>query len=284
LSRSKPIDIEMPSFRRASGRVETPIEPLSARGDIPGAYFPRHEDPKSRVRKLHPFEQESFVSPVPSPQKDLVKERTGAFQQLEPPEFNFNDDFMTGVESFPFPAPVATSTIDDTSTPLSSYLPTGTHENSGLPLGKYYPNNWERRQRARQMRHQMMRPGGTSQADAQIQRPRQIIHTRSGSEVQRRLIQYKLDMVTQTSILASTSTNQGSSFFDLHKPVSPRLVPLGSPGPVTPMSLEASGGDYITLGPPIAQGLDFGVSNGKGNGKHNREGSLASNARSAISI
>lgn len=31
------------------------------------------------------------------------------------------------------------------------------------------------------------------------------------------------------------------------KPVSPRLTPLGSPGPITPMSLEAGEDGYVTV-------------------------------------
>ena len=37
-----------------------------------------------------------------------------------------------------------------------------------------------------------------------------------------------------------------------HKPLSPRLAPLGSPGPVTPMSLESSDG-YLALGEQVQQ-------------------------------
>lgn len=96
------------------------------------------------------------------------------------------------------------------------------------------------------------------------------------SEVQRRLQQYQRDMVAQASIAANellgssagSAATLGTSA-PLRsvrmregrlrppaplKPLSPRLLPLGSPGPVTPMSLE-SGGCYMTLG-AASMGMD----------------------------
>jgi hypothetical protein len=44
-----------------------------------------------------------------------------------------------------------------------------------------------------------------------------------------------------------------------HRPLSPRLLPLGSPGPVTPMELEAAASSYldkaIVSGSPRVDGL-----------------------------
>jgi hypothetical protein len=58
-----------------------------------------------------------------------------------------------------------------------------------------------------------------------------------------------------------------AAFFKAHKPLSPRLRPVGSPGPVTPMSLEAD--CYLALGSPVGVGggleADFsGVEMGDG--------------------
>jgi hypothetical protein len=44
-----------------------------------------------------------------------------------------------------------------------------------------------------------------------------------------------------------------AGFLKAYKPVSPRLRPLGSPGPVTPMSLE-DGGCYLTAGSSSSSG------------------------------
>ncbi|KAK2067349.1 hypothetical protein P8C59_001099 [Phyllachora maydis] len=52
--RSRPIAIELPPPRKPStASVDTPPEPLSARGDVIGGYFPLHENPTcSKLRLL----------------------------------------------------------------------------------------------------------------------------------------------------------------------------------------------------------------------------------------
>lgn len=61
------------------------------------------------------------------------------------------------------------------------------------------------------------------------------IQSKHYSEAQRQLYLYQRDLV---------STAKGRSYSN-HKPASPRLMPLGSPGPVTPLELEGQGGDYL---------------------------------------
>ncbi|GME41501.1 uncharacterized protein LTHEOB_5864 [Neofusicoccum parvum] len=58
------------------------------------------------------------------------------------------------------------------------------------------------------------------------------------SEAQRQLYVY------QRELLANATRNMATGT----KPASPRLNPLGSPGPVTPLELEAQHGDYLTAG------------------------------------
>ncbi|EKG20813.1 hypothetical protein MPH_01874 [Macrophomina phaseolina MS6] len=58
------------------------------------------------------------------------------------------------------------------------------------------------------------------------------------SEAQRQLYIY------QRELLANATRNMATGT----KPVSPRLNPLGSPGPVTPLELEGQQGDYLTAG------------------------------------
>lgn len=63
-------------------------------------------------------------------------------------------------------------------------------------------------------------------------------------------------MITQATVVGSTMAQSHDSAAGLgallksHKPLSPRLAPLGSPGPVTPMNLEGAvaGDSYLTLG------------------------------------
>jgi len=144
-------------------------------------------------------------------------------------------------------------------------------------MGKYYPSNWEKRHG----KGPPNRPPATSQpAASAIRSDSQVpkyhgdqAHARPGSDVKRRLQQYQRDMVAQAAMAANALiANSGSArsaaasslggvplpkaqlaanFFKTHKPLSPRLRPLGSPGgPVTPMSLE--GDSYLSVGSPAA--------------------------------
>jgi len=157
-------------------------------------------------------------------------------------------------------------------TPVSSYIPTGIHDTATLPLGKYYPSNYEKRPAGGAQSH--LHPsragvGPSAKSEPQVSTYRKdapLAHSRTSSDVKRRLLQYQRDMVAQATVAASallanneasaptlpggvtlpTNVQLGKSIIRTHKPVSPRLEPLGSPGPVTPMSLEAEG--YLLLG------------------------------------
>lgn len=166
-------------------------------------------------------------------------------------------------------------------TPVTSYVPSGLHE-APMPIGKYYPSNYEAA-RSRQSSSQnfrtprsSLRPpsssGGPSSVKSDTAVP-QINRTdssrgRSDSDAKRRLQQYQRDMVAQaTQAARQLARGQGTSahLAAQHgapvkqfqaaspRPVSPRLQPLGSPGPVTPMELEGHGGEggYLTRGRPV---------------------------------
>lgn len=169
-------------------------------------------------------------------------------------------------------------------TPVTSYLPTGRHD-SPLPQGKYYPSNWENRVNGGQQSPPRPPPSTSvpnpARPDLLVPQSRnEAAHTRSNSDAKRRLQQYKRDMIAQATlaaneILSGTETRGGGPGVPslagisqanaqlgqsiAQKPVSPQLVPLGSPGPVTPMELEgtdgtggdgAGGGGYLTRGRP----------------------------------
>ncbi|KAK5656551.1 hypothetical protein OQA88_4530 [Cercophora sp. LCS_1] len=165
-------------------------------------------------------------------------------------------------------------------TPVSSYIPTGVHEQAALPLGKYYPSNYEKRPANNQRQHLNV-PGRTgismaAKSESQVPKYHQAAHkpshNRTNSEVKRRLQQYQRDMVAQATVAASAllanrsgglggqsdlttiqgvplpgNMSLGVALVKTHKPISPRLAPLGSPGPVTPMSLEGEADGYLTL-------------------------------------
>lgn len=171
------------------------------------------------------------------------------------------------------------STVTSPDTPISSYNPTGLHDDVVLPLGKYYPSNWERRHgKGPQSRP----PAAAAHSEPQVPKSQESNQSpshaqRPGSDVKRRLQQYQRDMIAQAAmaanalIVSSGSAGSGGSasssiasslrgltlpqghlaatFLKTHKPRSPRLEPVGSPGPVTPMSLEAD--SYLSLGAPV---------------------------------
>ncbi|TDZ38362.1 hypothetical protein C8035_v007237 [Colletotrichum spinosum] len=154
-------------------------------------------------------------------------------------------------------------------TPVASYLPSGAHHTS-LPMGKYYPSNYENRPLEPRI--------GPSAPPVRVSSTRSEGHIPSretfrssnkDTEVRRKLAQYQRDMIAQarlaaSEVLGSSAESSAASTVLLngvplptlhiggpgsHKPLSPRLLPLGSPGPVTPMNLEGEDvGGYLDSG------------------------------------
>lgn len=209
-------------------------------------YFPFHEDPKARRHRPHPFQHDQAIG-----------RRQSTSPAIEISETDGSDLAMARSD-----------------TPVASYLPSGYH-NSPLPMGKYYPSNYEQRSNKNQAAQQTPTSGSHAssiKSDSQVptrndqSRPATIPE----SDVRRRLEQYKRDMIAQATLAASEIMGgsshgraaargglrlEGLPSMDMrfnapaHKPLSPRLLPLGSPGPVTPMELESSSaGGYIDKG------------------------------------
>ncbi|KAK7754622.1 hypothetical protein SLS62_003405 [Diatrype stigma] len=146
----------------------------------------------------------------------------------------------------------ASSPDSRSSTPLTSYNPTPYQENP-LPIGKYYPSNYEKRKRQKQRPQMADITSSPIKSDSHIAttRPAQMAaHSRNESEAKRRLAQYQRDMIAQAAMaIGGSSVNRagmpslaGMGFSHFDKPDKPRLQPLGSPGPVTPMELEGADG------------------------------------------
>ncbi|KAG6076656.1 hypothetical protein E4U16_002654 [Claviceps sp. LM84 group G4] len=240
-----PIDIPKPR-KISSNRTCTPLEPLSARGDLPGAYFPLHEDPKERIRRPHPFACEA-----PHSHPARVSETVA----------------MHAERARSSHASLSAS-VAHSSTPVLTYIAPGFHD-APLPLGKYYPTNY-----AQQHPHQDASPHATPVAqsvlcsvksDSAMPQGRSEFH-RSESfqmDMRRRMLQYQRDMIAQASMVLDATTRTASPGVSLNglpikdiwlsgtlsnKPLSPRLHPLGSPGPVTPMELDSNGCSYVETG------------------------------------
>ncbi|KAG5928269.1 hypothetical protein E4U53_002713 [Claviceps sorghi] len=240
---SLPITIEIPKPRKfGSSPACTPPEPLSARGDLPGAYFPLHEDPKERVRRPHPFACESA--------------------HLRPKRVS--DPITMQAERVRSSQASMSASVTHSSTSVSSYIAPGFHD-APLPLGKYYPTNYEQQhpQKESKSRHTTLAaPSSASSSVKSDHAPQGWIESRRSEspqlEMRRRMQQYQRDMIAQATMVLGATTRTASPGVSLNglpikdiwlsgsasKPQSPRLHPLGSPGPVTPLELECSGGTW----------------------------------------
>ncbi|KAH0545151.1 hypothetical protein FGG08_000763 [Glutinoglossum americanum] len=106
-------------------------------------------------------------------------------------------------------------------TPASQIKP---RKNGALKLGglpRFHPANYQ--------------PPNTSSTLATAQGNTQ----RHYSDAQLQLLQYQRELIANAT--------RGKTSASCARPVSPRLIPLGSPGPVTPLMLEEEGG-YLVAG------------------------------------
>lgn len=210
-----------------------------------------HEDPKERVHRPHPFYNESQTTRITA-----ATDQDGTTRKRQT------------ISHTPTTAAMGTANI-----PVASYFPTGYQDNA-LPMGKYYPSNYEStRQGSRPTSASPTSPTGpTSPSFSTFPDPPQPAG--ADPEVRRKmqLQQYQRDMMAQASRAANEVIGSAEAEKDgsprlgarglkgfpgmdvrlggsLHKPNAPRLHPLGSPGPVTPMELE-SGSSYLDKGQP----------------------------------
>ncbi|KAI0201843.1 hypothetical protein F4808DRAFT_459602 [Astrocystis sublimbata] len=284
--RSKPIAIELPVPKKKtnSAPVYTPPAPLTARGDLPGGYFPLHEE-QNRLYRPHPFHLDASKARLKSIQRAsnesspeilssshaAAKGDVVAAAAPKPPSFqpNCTLDMPNSFLGKPRRAdPAAT-------TPVASYLPLG--DRSSMPMGKYYPSNYERRKdekKSRQHRTTTSAPAmsSSSKSDSQVPTVNQtpsMGHGRTEPTAKARLQQYQRDMIAQASIAlgrgnpndAALTTIRPYGFSHMIKPNKPRLAPLGSPGPVTPMELEGSDVGYLGVHGGIGNHAELSLEN-----------------------
>ncbi|KAI0021418.1 hypothetical protein F4780DRAFT_289333 [Xylariomycetidae sp. FL0641] len=289
---SRPIAIELPTTAKKDWKVNsapvyTPPAPLSARGDLPGGYFPQHED-QNRVYRPHPFQLDATKARQKSIQRAASKETSSPDPLAAIPDVSAADFTTTTattattatttppaimVDRRPSQQPLQldvsrSGSSSRSTTPVASYMPTGAQD-SPLPMGKYYPSNYEKRLDEKR-RAQGSQPSSPETATPMLSgtksEPRvptvgkspTMGHSRNESEAKRRLQQYQRDMIAQATLALnggnvnaatlSSLRTIGFSSMSTPKPCKPRLAPLGSPGPVTPMELEGSEGGYLGAG------------------------------------
>lgn len=185
-------------------------------------YFPNHDGEVRRSYKSHPFHKHHDQTPSQS-----------AF-----PESLFN---MSAVSSPVHETPRG---------PHSMLSPGFPPEVLTMPLGKYHPSNYNSPANST-----TSTPGVASvpppfssthlkipQQSNKRSGPSRSVHERRGSDVKRKIQQYQKDMIAQARLKSSDSIPLA-----LKEPNSPKLMPLGSPGPITPFELEESDG-YLVAG------------------------------------
>ncbi|GAP89931.1 hypothetical protein SAMD00023353_4400370 [Rosellinia necatrix] len=271
LARSQPIAIELPAPKKFnSAPVYTPPAPLSARGDLPGGYFPLHEE-QSRVYRPHPFQLDATKARLKSIQRaakgssssSQASSRAVTKSDMGPATTNLppaKADRAMEIPQLNVNSLARNEATSVSTTPVASYMPLG-DRSSPLPMGKYYPSNYERRKdekRGKTRRPATFEPGTSPSAKSELQVPAinqvsNMSHSRNESEAKRRLQQYQRDMIAQATIAlnrgnaneAAMGTMRPLGFTSMIKPSKPRLAPLGSPGPVTPMELEGPDNGYL---------------------------------------
>lgn len=249
---SQPIAIELPSIRRfGASPVYTPPEPLSARGDLQGGYFPNHEDPKKRVRKPHPFQPDArkgtgrHQSALP-----VLDGRPSGPTQPKMASAAFATSFMSDSAQYhPLRSAVDAAVSQPmphttNHTPVASYMPSG--EGDYLPMGKYYPSNYESRNPPRS-NPPTRAPTNVGPASLHLNNMKSDSHVptvglqntgskssisqhaRSASEAKRRLQQYQRDMVTQATQAANKVLGSHGSPQSQAAPVSKSPTAMDKP-------------------------------------------------------
>ncbi|KAH7029427.1 uncharacterized protein B0I36DRAFT_325753 [Microdochium trichocladiopsis] len=280
---SRPIAIQLPPAKSTAADgtpVRTPPAPLSARGDLPGGYFPLHEE-QTRTYQPHPFHldatkarkrsiqiahkesQSPTTLPTSSKTADSSYFAATAPASASPTMARSSNLKAPESSSSRIRASAASPTSSRTTTPVAAYNP-GPYSENPLPMGKYYPSNYEQRKADKHGR-QLASPSSSKHArspSATGSSGREHIgpgQPRHESDAKRRIQQYQRDMIAQATLALNNGSLSPAALQSLRSigfgsisnsnPSKPRLEPLGSPGPVTPMELGGSDGYLSAHGP-----------------------------------
>lgn len=131
--------------------------------------------------------------------------------------------------------------------PMSPTMP----ENLMIPMGKYHPSVYKSPASTEVStpnatpRPSFLPPTSLSIPASTKRGQHRPGHERKSSDVKRKLQQYQQNMIAQAKSAASRPTTAKSG---VTKPASPRLLPAGSPGPITPFELEGESDGYLIAG------------------------------------
>lgn len=246
--------------------ISRPTTPLTAREEKAGHEFPWHDTSPLRptisqsLRPTYSFQRQSERKPKElSPHKQQLVSKASLRMQEDITARKSNIRSTASARMHK----ETVSSLYTPSSPLSptmasSTLPPQSRHSSArrtaqplqLPaLPRYHPSNYERATSSPSLASNASRPSATYRSSARSPQPPQ----RQLSDAQYKLHQYQRDVIT---IATRQPRPAAPSPNGITRPVSPRLNPLGSPGPVTPMMLEEQP-DYLLAGAE-SRGLSSG--------------------------
>ncbi|MCJ1268699.1 hypothetical protein MMC22_008587 [Lobaria immixta] len=244
---SAPIPIPIPGRRKYTG----PTTPLTAR-ETKGGHFPflaqSPAEPAHSKNGREYYHQHlaaasasaSASAAAPAPSKDRPSSSS-----VQPPQAQQAAQEASNIHDQPLPLPRYNLAM-----PLSPLQPM--NQNPHLPrragknmhltsLPRFHPANY---------------PSAESSPTATHRASRSSVQQRQGSEASQQLHQYQRDLVASATMSARSLLSP-----NLSKPSPPRLHPLGSPGPVTPLMLE--GQDDYLMGGSATSSRSFTATEGR---------------------
>ncbi|KAH8590704.1 hypothetical protein B0O99DRAFT_691262 [Bisporella sp. PMI_857] len=254
--RSLPIPIDLPTHEQ---RVYTP---LSARGDLPGGYFPNHE-PIIKPYCTHPFSKTSSDLRIETSQSTSY---SVSFSSISSTSVTFKENEPMSANSTPR---VIQHTADMGELPIQ------------MPMGKYHPSNYKLSSPSLSppvafnsqtsgianmpaASGNLRLPTGRDMKRNKRDQSSTGGHERQPSDVKRKLQQYQRDMIAQARL--TQTQGAGSAMSSSHcgtntegTPFNPKLQPLGSPGPITPFELEEEQDGYLVAGGTRDGGSSGGI-------------------------
>ncbi|KAF7909666.1 uncharacterized protein EAF01_003384 [Botrytis porri] len=209
--------------------------PLTGRGELPGGYFPGFADENT----------ETLQSTIL-----LSTSRSKHSPEMQP--------ITISSMSSPMDSPASDTTVRGPPSIVNS--PFTLPETLVIPKGKYYPSNYKPSPTSPLPSiPTAILNGGQLQLPPKSQRQKSSNphHQRKSSDVKRKLQKYQKDMIEQARMVHASVVSTPGESASGSKPISPRLLPLGSPGPITPFELEESSG-YLIAGQMRSGGLAQG--------------------------
>ncbi|KAG0645097.1 hypothetical protein D0Z07_9077 [Hyphodiscus hymeniophilus] len=210
--RSQPIAIELPP------RPPPVYTPLTARGELKGGYFPFHDT----------FSKSYKSNAIPKDEREHYDDKSVS-RPLTPVNMSNDSSAMASPAETSRQAPTSVlSPAFATNNPVPEVL--------AMPMGKYHPANYKEPPKAPTSAptlHPTHMSLPSSVPDRKKKRP---AHERHASDVKRKLQEYQMGQARNAAMLANLSGGKPEA----SEPISPRLAPLGSPGPITPFELEES--------------------------------------------